>query len=678
MLDWRRFWGLASRAVLVTAQRFLDCWSVYWGFSSRFFTSGSPSLLLYGLVATTILMAVTMQKHWSARKGGRAYGWPIGLSMAFLQVAPLCEMLDKLLAPSNTRDSFASARLPLLRQDSPSLSPSGTRQPRLSVTSSMRSHRSDMPKGSPGENAMRGVRKMSMVNLPQAMLSLWIHARQFVPVGDEELVQSGELLGVSFGVALLCVAFGIADVVLYIWVHDAFVRENKKLVTFHYIVEIVCRVPAVVLFHVGVGLQYNSWPTLALFTGDLLLTSLLLLVSRSSSSSLNAWNDVRDRCPIRGRSVMQFLYSLVVSVQLFVVNVVFFDPGMTFFYVNQAFYIIKYLELAIMLYYIENCFKTHIIVANPPSLLDTFWYTEVCTALINAFLVFYYVPSRRAEKDARMTLNTALPFGMADDSGDAASTPSLPSPDGDKGGRLLERLEETFEMLRLLSLSSCSRNRTSLLAVIVAELWLQVLDWNGEYEDGSGGIVHIGVVRPQCDVARVQRASSGKSCAPAALLGGMARLAGPKITLLAGGSDDGTQRHGFFDGQSVRWEDGGEWTKRGESGAGSNAVAVLRLILPQLSLALRWDMLEAPQEVGAAIVAPEAIPEPAAAGSGSRPTSPGGRGGPPAPSELPLQVRCDDAPGRFPVRPLLGACVSVARGGTEQHSACLRSHTGGC
>ncbi|CAE8677921.1 unnamed protein product, partial [Polarella glacialis] len=163
--------------------------------------------------------------------------------------------------------------------------------------------------GSPGENVMRGVRKMSMVNLPQAMLSLWVHASELVPVGQGPSLGFW-VLGLAFLAAFLCTAFGIADFVLYIWVHDAFVRQNKKLVTIHYCTELLARVPVVVLFHMSYSRSRGYWPTLLLFSFDVLLTSLLLLMSRLAQPS--SCLDVC-RCCLAGlctrQSFTQFLYS---------------------------------------------------------------------------------------------------------------------------------------------------------------------------------------------------------------------------------------------------------------------------------------------------------------------------------------------------------------------------------
>ena len=42
-------------------------------------------------------------------------------------------------------------------------------------------------------------------------------------------------------IGVLCLSMACADVVLYVWVDDAFVRCHKKLVQLHYFVEIATR-----------------------------------------------------------------------------------------------------------------------------------------------------------------------------------------------------------------------------------------------------------------------------------------------------------------------------------------------------------------------------------------------------------------------------------------------------
>jgi len=323
---------------------------------------------------------------------------------------------------------------------------------------------------------------------------------------------------------------------------------------------------------------------------------MLLLVSRLSMP--DRWWDLF-RCSgartFNYRSLMQFLYSLVVSVMLFVVNIVFFDPGMIFFYVNQAFYVIKYIELAVMLHLIRKSHASSVMIASED--LNKFWWVELTLAAMNAFFVWVYVPSRRAEKDARLT-SAVSPHSSGDENVEIASGCSpRPSLNEDGSGRLLERLEEIFEMLRMLSISNCGRNRTRLLGIIVNELWLQALRWDGEYEDRLGNTIHLAVSRPQCAVARVRitpntSALTPSSAAVAAAAGEqhlVAVLDGPRIAIQWGGSVG--MKYGHFDGRQIRWDDGEVWSRRGEvGGAGaSQARTILRLILPQLALALKWE-----------------------------------------------------------------------------------------
>eukprot|EP00931_Biecheleriopsis_adriatica_P041722 TRINITY_DN23815_c0_g1_i2.p1 TRINITY_DN23815_c0_g1~~TRINITY_DN23815_c0_g1_i2.p1 ORF type:complete len:947 (+),score=151.89 TRINITY_DN23815_c0_g1_i2:128-2968(+) len=606
--SWRRFLGLASRALLITVQRFLDVRSVAAGLFAAGHSSWAPWFLLAGLLATTVLMAATMQRHWSAYRRGQPHGCLTGTVAALLQVAPVYEMLDKVLFSQRLRDrgrsssyrryralppdlAGGSAHESLLQNESPQ-----TRSPVLGGAP-----RSDLPKGSPGENVMRGVRKMSMVNLPQAMLSLWVHASELVPLGQTPLLDIW-VLGLAFLAAFLCTAFGTADFVLYIWVHDAFVRQNKKLVTLHYCVEILSRVPAVVLFHVSYSRMRGYLPTLLLFLADVLLTSVLLLMSRLGKpvSARDAARCCLGSCFSR-QSFTQFLYSLVISVQLFVVNVVFFDPGFIFCYVNQAFYVIKYVELAAMLHLIRECQGSGILIDLPRSALDAFCWGELTAAGVSAALVWSYVPLRRRQKDAHLTSNPSsgklagLAASAMEEGRSRAESKLSASGSGSSsaGGRTLERLEEIFEMLLLLGRASCGRNRAHILELTVKELWHQVMCWEGEYDDAEGGTVQISACvagQPAC----VTRFGSSGSFGELDRM--TATLDGPRITLQVPSSAAGDNscqflRQGRFNGSQILWQDGRpSWTRRTNfEGSFAEAQEVLHLILPQLALALRWD-----------------------------------------------------------------------------------------
>eukprot|EP00435_Cladocopium_sp_Y103_P029505 s691_g7.t1 len=116
-----------------------------------------------------------------------------------------------------------------------------------------------------------------------------------------------------------------------------------------------------------------------------------------------------------------------VSAQLFFVNIVFFDPGMHFLYVNQVFYVMKYLEFVIMWRCIQEArfLRPHNRWNEEIAMLPNGFLAElVCVAcdamnsctirwyhglfffcvffvLLNAVFVWKLVPERRRQKDQR-------------------------------------------------------------------------------------------------------------------------------------------------------------------------------------------------------------------------------------------------------------------------------------
>ena len=46
--------------------------------------------------------------------------------------------------------------------------------------------------------------------------------------------------------------------------------------------------------------------------------------------------------------------------------------------------------------------------------------------------------------------------------------------------------QEIFELLWLLSRASCGQNRARVLDIVVGELWLLALSWDGIYSDEKG------------------------------------------------------------------------------------------------------------------------------------------------------------------------------------------------
>ena len=53
-------------------------------------------LLIFGVLASTFLSALTLSRHRCALRKNRPYGWGVALVVSALQLAPFVEMLDKL------------------------------------------------------------------------------------------------------------------------------------------------------------------------------------------------------------------------------------------------------------------------------------------------------------------------------------------------------------------------------------------------------------------------------------------------------------------------------------------------------------------------------------------------------------------------------------------------------
>lgn len=591
--SWRRVLGLSSRALSVTAQRVLDVMAIYKSF--RAVDAPDGTVLVVGLVITTALMAFTMRKHWSSLRGHRPYGTTVALVSSVLQVASMVEMLDKMC--SQGRPRFGDLRG--VQRDS-------LTEPLL---------RSAAPKGSPGENSMRGVRKLSMVNLPQAFLSLWFHIGQLLPQsGDLTEPHRPWVMVAAFVAGFFAMGFGIADFVLYVWVDDAFVRQNKKLVTLHYCIEILARLPTLVLFHVTYRQMCGYLPMLSLCAIDIITTSFLLQMPRFTG----LWQ--RRSCLAGGsrHSIMQCLFSLGVAIPLFFVNIVIFDPGMMFFYVNHwAFYLVKWCEFVLMWYLIPRArVTTHVkpdiywgvaVLKLPRRWYDFFMVIASVFVLLNAWMVMFCLPGRRRESQKRFTnfataedtRDTWRPDGPARSNEDlpssaVASRQASGSTDESHSGRsptLLENLEEIFELLLILSKVTCRRNRSRLLSLIVNELWRTALPWNGTFMSSDGRSILM-YVDPQEHIVTF---TSSDGLAP--VQGFPAHNGSLVCGVLVIPNGPRGELRGHFDGKRIVWEDGQVWTRQADnfSKAFKSANTVLKSILPQLALALRWDAPPAPR-----------------------------------------------------------------------------------
>lgn len=191
-----------------------------------------------------------------------------------------------------------------------------------------------VPRGSPGEYSMRGLRKLSIVQLPSLILSLLVNCSWFLfgePYWAQYLLPS-----LAFLLALVSVAVSCADLCLYIWVDDAFVRQNKKLVTVFYLVEMWGRVPLLIMFHVQAVLAC------AIVFGEMFCMTALqqsavfrrrrqgirgrwFSATGSSAGGSSTQKALKKQC---GNVLHGFIFAL----PLMVVNFHFFDPGLTFQY----------------------------------------------------------------------------------------------------------------------------------------------------------------------------------------------------------------------------------------------------------------------------------------------------------------------------------------------------------
>eukprot|EP00929_Paragymnodinium_shiwhaense_P000967 TRINITY_DN101177_c0_g1_i1.p1 TRINITY_DN101177_c0_g1~~TRINITY_DN101177_c0_g1_i1.p1 ORF type:complete len:1198 (-),score=207.77 TRINITY_DN101177_c0_g1_i1:33-3626(-) len=607
----RRIFGFASRASVLTLQRVLDIYTVFAHLRSNKW-SMEWMILVASVIITTVLMTVTMKGHWSALWHNKPHGIVIGALTSVLQIAPLWETLDKMLFHEfrhtwkrQSSEVQAAEVAPVSDMEQPLLKlPSRDRD----VEASKVAAAAAPPKGSPGENMMRGLRKMTILNLPQAFASLWCHTYQVMPVfppTEHHSVSMDPFLRFACSAALICFVFGVADFVLFIWVDDAFVRSNKKLVTLHYLVEILSRVPIVVLFHVTYSRRHGYWPTLHLLAGDMLVTSLLLLLVR-------LYQPRRCFCwcveaIFSYQTLRQFLYSLFVSAPLFFVNIVFFDPGMSFFFVNQVFYVVKYVELWLMWSAVQFVYKYDGYFGLPQHFYLMSWKANVVLAAINAIMVFIVVPRMRGSKVDHLVnefLTTTSVSGsrlsrvVSDfrnhakrDSTSRSPRRAEPSPPSREGkispeAHSLERLEEIFEMLWLLSQASQRRNCVRVLEVTVNDLWLQALSWEGIYDDGAGGMATISP-GPTRNSLIVQRWNA----AGALTVGGASGSVLANTLVLPDAAVSSGMIRGSYDGRGIYWDDGDIWTRREASRSAQETAGhdALQLILPQLALALCWD-----------------------------------------------------------------------------------------
>ncbi|CAJ1460388.1 unnamed protein product [Effrenium voratum] len=374
----QRVLGLTIKASLLSAQRVFDILAlvrIVYKVSPTWLAvvkNGNFWLLVSGAFASTVLSALTLSRHRSAIRQNRPYGWYLAVLVSALQLAPLVEMVDKMgdgFCWGVSDDDFVS---PLASVMSTAASPELSR----------RRAQAEIKGSRYGENLMRGLRKLSIASLPLVLLSAIVHSAWLLRsvLGKEAFDGSCVQEAVALGVGIICLAMACADVVLYVWVDDAFVRTHKKLVQVHYFLELLTRLPLCLLLHVSFMLQPSAMqPIVFLWAGDCLASVLLLL-----SPTLGGW---RRRMSCR-HGASQVASAVTMSQILFFVNITFFDPREAFQVVNAGFYIVKYLEAFV----ICKILQWHGILEP---FFQHFCEAQLAAVLLNAFLVWVVVPKLR-------------------------------------------------------------------------------------------------------------------------------------------------------------------------------------------------------------------------------------------------------------------------------------------
>ncbi|CAE7571881.1 PTAC2 [Symbiodinium sp. CCMP2592] len=297
--------------------------------------------------------------------------------------------------------------------------------------------------------------------------------------------------------------------------------SNKKLVTLHYVVEILARLPTVFL--------YSEYPGAATHQPGAYFPKRKTQLPEANLA-----------------------FSLV-SVPMFMVNFVLFDPCFPFYHVNQVYYYIKYLEALFMWTCILEA-KAGNDFFFPRLRRDGGWrrfwkqsmeqmdwkdswlhwlglsitgyqsdgtsWTADGTCCDHEhhvlFVRAYAAPCKIAvavAQDRRcltpapaLTEQRARMSAVEEEDMDLeAQIPLVSEPaQTPRGGHPMQHisgLENIIEDLRQISKASCPAQRSLLTLMVVKQLWLQGLPWRGTYDDGHGGQVTIHV---KADTALLQ------------------------------------------------------------------------------------------------------------------------------------------------------------------------------
>eukprot|EP00930_Biecheleria_cincta_P069547 TRINITY_DN57277_c0_g1_i1.p1 TRINITY_DN57277_c0_g1~~TRINITY_DN57277_c0_g1_i1.p1 ORF type:complete len:1027 (+),score=134.42 TRINITY_DN57277_c0_g1_i1:205-3285(+) len=493
-----------------------------------------------------------------------------------------------------------------------------------------------------GENLMRGLRKLSISSFPLILVASVVHSwwllNQYT-VGPFVCIEWCPIEAAAAIVSMLCLSMVFADVVLYVWVDDAFVRTRKKTVQLHYLVEILAREPLCMLFHTMYFPQYGYRPLLTFWACDvganvilLLLPTLYGLTRRRLSCRKASWR----------HAMSQMSTAIIMSFILFGVNITIFDPRDAFLVVNNGYYVIKYIEIFVI-------WKLALTQGMDDVFFQIFWEAQLGITLLGMFVVWVVIPwqHNRNNQSQQMSapplpqLSRLLPngelssddFSLARRRGLFAASPSAaqraqallelqsvrgPQASGVRGRTIsrinskarLELLVDVLEALCLYSQTQSSRNKPSLARFLVADvLWSFVLPWVGQYQDGEGGIIDLQMLDAELGSVLIRRRSTKTVTAQSVYIAIISH--GTQIELV---EDDAAGKiAGTYDGKCTRFSDERRtvW-KRCESqesiatstassstdgiaieGSFSddsfNTSEVLHLVLTQLLLAVRWE-----------------------------------------------------------------------------------------
>lgn len=603
----QRVLGLAIKGLLLTAQRVFDVLAVliHIMYISDTWVDVVKNLhfwlLVFGVLASTMLSALTLSRHRSAIRKNRPYGWCVALMVSALQLAPFVEMVDKLgdgvcwgLREEDLSSPLASV-----------LSNSGSRGSRRPSNAEMKGSRY-------GENLMRGLRKLSIASLPLILLSAFVHSAWLL---EDDHFDQTVTEAAGFVVGIVCLSMACADVVLYVWVDDAFVRHHKKLVQVHYFVEIVTRLPLLcLLLHV---VEKGYVPMIFLWACDMSASVLLLLMP-----TLLSW---RRRMSCRHAS-SQVASGVIMSQILFFVNITMFDPREAFQVVNMGFYIVKYVEAFVICRVLQWDHEFD-------RLKTIFQEVQLASVVLNAFLVWVVVPKLRSMQDAAMSLarqdmprlSDLLPrdeasamrpttsrsqlFGLPQNIALELGTVGSPQHgaflvrESRAESARLELLGDMLEGLHLTCEAQSDRNRAAVARSTVADvLWSLVLPWSGEYSDASGRVV-LEMMDPERGAVLIKREVLTEDGSRELTESVGVIFQGTAIEVVLVPSEG--RVIGSHMGHEIRFADshGTVWTRKAGSfspsssssssgGSGdreSAAREVLRLVLTQVLLSLRWE-----------------------------------------------------------------------------------------